>query len=37
MGGLWQFDVALPPSYPDVPPNVKFMTTGGGTVRVNPK
>ena len=34
--GLWQFDIALPPSYPDVPPKVKFCSTGSGQVRVNP-
>ena len=35
MGGLWAFDIQLPPSYPDVPPLVKFITTGGGQVRGN--
>ena len=34
--GLWGFDIALPPSYPDKCPLVKFTTTGGGTVRMNP-
>ena len=34
--GLWQFDIALPPQYPDIPPKVKFCSTGGGQVRVNP-
>ena len=34
--GLWQFDIALPAEYPGVPPRVKFMSTGGGQVRVNP-
>jgi len=34
--GLWGFDIALPPTYPDKCPLVQFTTTGGGTVRFNP-
>ena len=34
--GLFLFDIALPPAYPSIPPNVKFLTTGGGRVRFNP-
>ena len=34
--GLFEFDIQLPPSYPQQPPSVQFMTTGGGTVRFNP-
>jgi hypothetical protein len=30
------FDLYLPPQYPDVPPKVQFLTTGGGHVRFNP-
>eukprot|EP00300_Choanocystis_sp_HF-7_P015730 c19152_g1_i1.p1 GENE.c19152_g1_i1~~c19152_g1_i1.p1 ORF type:complete len:551 (+),score=120.48 c19152_g1_i1:1094-2746(+) len=30
------FDIYLPPTYPNVPPKVQFMTTGGGKVRFNP-
>ncbi|KAG6556424.1 hypothetical protein Mapa_002367 [Marchantia paleacea] len=34
--GLFMFDIFLPPDYPQVPPNVHFLTTGGGKVRFNP-
>ncbi|KAL3690077.1 hypothetical protein R1sor_016386 [Riccia sorocarpa] len=34
--GLFLFDIFLPPDYPQVPPNVHFLTTGGGKVRFNP-
>jgi ubiquitin-protein ligase len=34
--GLFEFDVYFPPTYPQVPPLVTFMTTGGGRVRFNP-
>ncbi|CAH1403559.1 unnamed protein product [Nezara viridula] len=35
-GGYFYFIVRCPPDYPIKPPKVKFMTTGGGTVRFNP-
>jgi len=35
-GGFFYFVVKCPPDYPIKPPKVKFMTTGGGTVRFNP-
>ena len=35
-GGLFEFDILLPPQYPDAPPKVRLVTTGGGTVRFNP-
>ncbi|KAF6261015.1 ubiquitin-conjugating enzyme/RWD-like protein [Scenedesmus sp. NREL 46B-D3] len=35
-GGGFVFDILLPDSYPDKPPMVQFLTTGGGTVRFNP-
>ncbi|KAK3907820.1 Ubiquitin-conjugating enzyme E2 Z [Frankliniella fusca] len=34
--GLFYFVVTFPNDYPHSPPSVKFMTTGGGTVRMNP-
>ena len=34
--GLFVFDVFFPPSYPQIPPLVQFMTTGGGQVRFGP-
>ena len=34
--GIFLFDVLLPPSYPDAPPKVLSLTTGGGRVRFNP-
>ena len=34
--GVYVFDVYAPPSYPEVPPIVKIVTTGNGTVRFNP-
>ncbi|KAJ3217272.1 Baculoviral IAP repeat-containing protein 6 [Dinochytrium kinnereticum] len=34
--GLFEFDIYLGPYYPDQPPIVTFLTTGGGTVRFNP-
>jgi ubiquitin-protein ligase len=34
--GFWLFDILLLPEYPDVPPKVLFLTTGGNQVRVNP-
>jgi len=33
---VFLFDIQLPPAYPQVPPNVILLTTGGGTVRFNP-
>jgi len=36
MNGFWLFDMVLPPDYPDVPPKVLFLTTGGNQARVNP-
>lgn len=35
-GGFFYFLVRYPPDYPIKPPKVKFMTTGGSTVRFNP-
>lgn len=35
-GGAFCFDILLPPEYPDKPPKVKFLTTGGGSWRANP-
>ncbi|KAH9562737.1 hypothetical protein CY35_05G087400 [Sphagnum magellanicum] len=34
--GIFLFDIFLPPDYPQIPPSVHFMTTGGGKVRFNP-
>lgn len=34
--GPFIFDIMLPPGYPNEPPQVKFLTTGGGRVRFNP-
>ncbi|KAG0588405.1 hypothetical protein KC19_2G240500 [Ceratodon purpureus] len=34
--GIFLFDIFLPPDYPQVPPSVHFLTTGGGKVRFNP-
>jgi ubiquitin-protein ligase len=34
--GCFEFDIQLPPTYPDSPPMVKLVTTGGGRVRFNP-
>jgi ubiquitin-protein ligase len=34
--GCFLFDVYLPARYPDQPPEVKFLTTGGGKFRLNP-
>jgi hypothetical protein len=34
--GLFEFDMFCPPSFPNVPPKMKFRTTGGGRVRFNP-
>lgn len=34
--GVFLFDLLLEESYPDTPPKVQFLTTGGGTVRFNP-
>jgi ubiquitin-conjugating enzyme E2 Z len=35
-GGLFHFLIRFPPNYPFAPPRVKFLTTGGGSVRFNP-
>ncbi len=35
-GGCYEFDMFIPPDYPITPPQMKFLTTGGGTVRFNP-
>lgn len=35
-GGCFEFDILLPPDYPNKPPHVQFITTGGGRVRFNP-
>jgi len=34
--GCFVFDIYFPPSYPNIPPLVKLITTGNGTVRFNP-
>mmetsp|Transcript_19513 Transcript_19513/g.39525 ORF Transcript_19513/g.39525 Transcript_19513/m.39525 type:complete len:309 (+) Transcript_19513:902-1828(+) len=34
--GCFLFDVNLPASYPQVPPKVQYLTTGGGRIRFNP-
>ncbi|KXZ45434.1 hypothetical protein GPECTOR_54g174 [Gonium pectorale] len=34
--GPFIFDIFLPPAYPNTPPKVQFLTTGGGRVRFNP-
>ncbi|MCO5548960.1 hypothetical protein L7F22_002424 [Adiantum nelumboides] len=34
--GVFLFDLLLEETYPDTPPKVQFLTTGGGTVRFNP-
>ena len=34
--GMFIFDIFLPRDYPNVPPRVQFLTTGGGSVRFNP-
>ena len=31
--GCFVFDLYFPPTYPDIPPLIKFTTTGGGTIR----
>lgn len=35
-GGYFEFDLWVPNDYPDSPPKMKFLTTGGGKVRFNP-
>ena len=34
--GIFIFDILLPAEYPNVPPKVQLLTTGGGRVRFNP-
>ncbi|CAM9228936.1 unnamed protein product, partial [Ectocarpus sp. 13 AM-2016] len=34
--GCFEFDILLPPDYPNSPPKVHFLTTGSGRVRFNP-
>lgn len=34
--GVFEFDILCPPNYPDAPPSVLLITTGGGKVRFNP-
>ncbi|KAI6243798.1 putative ubiquitin-conjugating enzyme protein 17 [Aphelenchoides fujianensis] len=34
--GLFEFDVFFPSNYPNSPPKVSFLTTGGGQIRFNP-
>jgi ubiquitin-protein ligase len=34
--GIFLFDLKFPSSYPTQPPSVRFLTTGNGTVRMNP-
>jgi baculoviral IAP repeat-containing protein 6 len=35
-GGVFVFDILLPADYPNSPPRVVILTTGGGRVRFNP-
>ena len=35
-GGCFEFDLLLPPDYPNRPPQVHFLTTGNGRIRFNP-
>ena len=35
-GGLFEFDILCGPQYPDQPPVVQFLTTGGGLANFNP-
>jgi len=35
-GGMFEFHVFFPESYPLEPPKVQFVTTGSGTIRFNP-
>lgn len=35
-GGYFEFDIFIGSAYPSVPPKVKTMTTGGGSIRFNP-
>ncbi len=35
-GGFFYFLINCPDDYPNSPPKVKLLTTGGGTVRFNP-
>lgn len=35
-GGYFEFEIFIPANYPNSPPIVKFLTTGGGKVRFNP-
>ncbi|KAI9352590.1 ubiquitin-conjugating enzyme/RWD-like protein [Obelidium mucronatum] len=34
--GCFEFNVAFPSNYPQIPPHAQLLTTGGGTVRFNP-
>jgi len=35
-GGCYEFDMYIPPEYPNVNPELKFLTTGNNKVRFNP-
>lgn len=35
-GGYFEFDMFIPNDYPNSPPKMKFLTTGGGSMRFNP-
>lgn len=35
-GGYFEFDMFIPNNYPNSPPSMKFLTTGGGSMRFNP-
>ena len=35
-GGYFEFDMLIPFDYPNMPPKVQFLTTGGRSVRFNP-
>ena len=35
-GGCFEYHIWCPPTYPEVPPHVALVTTGGGKIRFNP-
>ena len=35
-GGVFVFDILLPSAFPSVAPQVRYLTTGGGSWRANP-
>ncbi|CAK0879419.1 unnamed protein product, partial [Prorocentrum cordatum] len=36
-GGVFHFVIKVPPQYPMEPPEIKFMNTDGGTLRIHPQ